>query len=219
MEGDPLTLANGVLMGTATGAYYAVSRDDTLAYVPATATPDPPRTLVWLDRKGIETPLNAPPRPYRTVRLSPDGQRIAVQIGDQRRDVWTWDLQRQTLIRITSDNREESAPIWTPDGRRLVFNSRRAGGANLYRQLADGTGTAEPLTEGQSTFVPTSITSDGGVLLGHSSIPKAWTLFVLPLGEAGAPRAPIAIPGTKELRSYRRTGVSLRTSPESVRVL
>ena len=84
VEGDPLTLANGVLMGTAAGAYYAVSQAGTLAYVPATATPDPPRTLVWLDRKGTETPLNAPPRPYRTVRLSPDGHRIAVAINDQR---------------------------------------------------------------------------------------------------------------------------------------
>ena len=197
VEGDPLTLANGVLMGTAAGAYYAVSQAGTIAYVPETATPDPPRTLVWLDRKGTETPLNAPPRPYRTVRLSPDGQRIAVQISDQRRDVWTWDLQRQTLIQITSDNREESAPIWTPDGRRLVFNSRRAGGANLYRQLADGTGTAEPLTEGQSTFVPTSITSDGGVLLGHSSIPKAWTLFVLPLGKRAPPEPLLRTPDSQ----------------------
>ena len=65
VEGEPQTLANGVLMATAAGAYYAVSSTGSLAYVPATATPDPPRTLVWVDRKGIETPLNAPARAYR----------------------------------------------------------------------------------------------------------------------------------------------------------
>ena len=203
VEGDPLTLANGVLMGTGAGAYYAVSQGGTLAYVPETATSDPPRTLVWLDRQGTETPLNAPPRPYRTVRLSPDGQRIGLTINDQRRDVWTWDLQRQTLIQVTSDGREDAMPSWTPDSQRLVFNSRRAGGANLYRQLADGTGAAEPLTEGQSTFVPTSITSDGGLLFGHSSIPRAWTLFVLPLGKSGPPE-----PLLPSLESYTAPAIS-----------
>ena len=47
VQGEPVTLATGVLMGTTVGAYYAVSRNGTLAYVPASATPDAPRTLVW----------------------------------------------------------------------------------------------------------------------------------------------------------------------------
>ena len=84
------------------------------------------------------------------------------------------------VARIRCPSGPQTASAW-------CFNSRRAGGANLYRQPADGTGVAEPLTEGQSTFVPTSITSDGGVLLGHSSIPRAWTLFVLPLGKRAPP--------------------------------
>ena len=64
VQGEPVTLARDVLMGTSVGAYYAVSQTGTLAYVPATATPNAPRTLVWVDRKGIETPLNVPARPY-----------------------------------------------------------------------------------------------------------------------------------------------------------
>jgi Tol biopolymer transport system component len=103
--------------------------------------------------------------------------------------VWTWDLQRHTLTRVTSDSRADTVPIWTPDGKQLVFLSRRAGGGNLYRQRADGTGAAEPLTVGQNTFIPTSITSDGAILLGNSSIPRSWTLFALPLGKQ-APAEP-----------------------------
>jgi dipeptidyl aminopeptidase/acylaminoacyl peptidase len=188
VEGEPQTLANGILMGTAMGAYYAISSTGSLAYVPATATPDPPRTLVWVDRAGAETPLNAPARAYQTVRLSPDGQQIAVGINDQQRDLWTWDLQRQTLTQITSHSRADVMPLWTPDGQRLVFQSRRDGGGNLYAQAADGTGIAEPLTTGIQTFVPTSISPDGATLLGNSSIPRAWTLFQLPLANGERPQ-------------------------------
>jgi serine/threonine-protein kinase len=188
VEGEPQTLVNGVLMGDANGAYYAVSAGGTLAYVPTTATADPPRTLVWVDRKGNETPLNAPARPYQTVRLSPDGQRIAVTINDEQRDVWTWDLERQTLTRITTDPRLDGTPIWSPDGNRLIFNSRREGGVNLYVQAADGTGVAQRLTDGMQTFVPTSMTPDGTTLLGLSSIPKPWTLFMLPLNQPASPQ-------------------------------
>jgi hypothetical protein len=78
VTGEPKTLANGVLMADANGAYYAVSAGGSIAYVPATATADPPRTLVWVDRDGRETPINAPPRAYQTVRLSPDGRKVAV---------------------------------------------------------------------------------------------------------------------------------------------
>ncbi len=192
VHGEPVTLARDVLMGTAVGASYAVSQTGTLAYVPATATLNAPRTLVWVDRKGIETPMNIPARPYLSVRLSPDGQHVAVAIGDEQRDVWTLDLQRLALTRITTDPVVDWAPTWTSDGRRLVFSRRDGAGNNLYRQAADGTGAAEPLTKGISTFFPGSITPDGSHLIGNSSIPRAWTLFALPLSKPG-PAKPLVI--------------------------
>jgi len=187
VTGEPKSLANGVLMGDVDGAYYAVSANGSIAYLPATATADPPRTLVWVDRNGRETPINAPPRAYQAARLSPDGRRIAVGINDEQRDVWTWDLERETLTRITDDPRRDWTPLWTPDGTRLIFISRRDGAANLYWQAADGTGAAQRLTTGRDTFIPTSITPDGTTLVGNSSIPKAWTLFRLPLDNRSSP--------------------------------
>ena len=46
-------------------------------------------------------------------------------------------------------------PVWDPDGQRLIFQSRRDGGGNLYWQQSDGTGAAQPLTTGIESFVPT----------------------------------------------------------------
>ena len=44
--------------------------------------------------------------------------------------------------------------VWTPDGRRLIFSSERAGVRNLFWQAADGTGAVERLTESPNTSVP-----------------------------------------------------------------
>ena len=164
----------------------SVSRTGTLAYVPASATPDAPRTLVWVDRQGVETPLGVPARAYQSLRIAPDGRRVAVAINDEQRDVWTWDMQRSTLTRITADPVVDWSPTWTSDGKHLVFSRREGAASNVYRQSADGTGVAERLTTGYQTFVPRSMTTDGAYLIGQSSVPSSWTLFRLPLLKGGA---------------------------------
>ena len=62
-----------------------------------------PRTLVWVDRQGRETPIAAPPRAYFLPALSPDGTRVALFANDQEHDIWLWDLGRTTLTRLTFD--------------------------------------------------------------------------------------------------------------------
>ena len=185
LRGEPVPLATGVLMGTAIGAYYAVSRTGTLAYVPASATPHAPRRLVWVDRAGVETPLGTPPRAYQSVRIAPDGNRLAVSIADEQQDVWTVDLRNPRMVRITTDAAADWSPIWTPDGQRLIYTRREATGSNVFRQAADGTGVAERLTSGIVTYTPTTITPDGTFLVGQTSFPTPWTLFRLPLGRSG----------------------------------
>jgi serine/threonine-protein kinase len=78
---------------------------------------------VWVDRAGREEPLVAPPRAYMHPRLSPDGTRIAVYIQDQEQDLWMWDLRRATLTRLTFAPGIDWFPLWSPDGKRLVFSS------------------------------------------------------------------------------------------------
>jgi len=140
-------------------ADFDVAADGTLAYVDAPgAAAAAERTLVWADRQGREEPLAAPPRPYFHPRISPDETRVAVAIADQDNDIWVWDLGRQTLSQLTFDPAADFAPAWTPDGRQLVFFSQRGPEAGLFRQLADGTGTAERLTTGAPT---SAVTADG----------------------------------------------------------
>jgi serine/threonine-protein kinase len=149
--------------GYASGAAdFAVSRSGTLVYVPGSAAGGSgPRSLVWADRNGGETPIKAPPRAYDMPRVSPDGTRVAVQITERESEIWILDLTRETLTPLARIPGVENLPVWMPDSRRIVFNSTGSGPRNVYRMAADGTGAVERLTTSQNNQFPFSVTPDG----------------------------------------------------------
>jgi eukaryotic-like serine/threonine-protein kinase len=163
-RGTPVTVVPDVVTTIKGGVNAVVAGDGTLAYVSGTVE-GTPRTLVWVDRQGLETPIPTPPRPYLLPALSPDGTRAAVFANDQQRDLWLWDLRRTTLTRLTSDPGVDVIQVWTPDSRRLIFTSERAGVRNLWWQAADGAGAAERLTESPDTQYPTGVSPDGRRLI------------------------------------------------------
>ena len=59
---------------------------------------------------------------WNNLRFSPDGHQLALDIYDGAQwDVWIYDWERDNLSRLTFDPANEGRPIWTPDGRRIVF--------------------------------------------------------------------------------------------------
>lgn len=92
--------------------------------------------------------------------------------ADQESDLWVWDLGRTTLTRATFDAALDSYPVWTPDGRRLIFSSERAGTRNLFSQAADGTGAVERLTEIPNVQNLTAVSPDGRRLIFTETAPK-----------------------------------------------
>ena len=73
-----------------------------------------------------------------SLRPSPDGTRVAVQVGDTS-DIWLYDLQRGGRSRLTSDPLNEIAPLWSPDGKNIVFSSDRTAPPDLFIKPSDGT--------------------------------------------------------------------------------
>lgn len=104
---------------TAGSVDFDVARDGTLVHVPG-GIPAARRTLVWVDRQGHEDAIKAPARECLYPRVSPDGTRVALDVVDPERSIWTWDFARETLVRITLEP-VSGFPAWTPDGRRLVY--------------------------------------------------------------------------------------------------
>jgi len=169
VQSDPVVVVDDVGARDRVSADYTVARRGTLVHVKVGA--DTPRSLVWVDRTGRETPIGAPLHIYSTPRLSPDGTRIAVTIREQQDDIHVFDLNRGTLMRLASSSSVECCPIWTPDGRRIVFASELNGAANLYAQAADGSGRAERLTTGPDPQQPGWVAPDGSGILGSEISP------------------------------------------------
>jgi eukaryotic-like serine/threonine-protein kinase len=170
-------------------AQFAISSSGALVYVPADALEaSPVRTLVWVDRQGREEPFEAPTRRYLTPRLSPDGTRVALEIDN---DIWVFDRTRKTFTRVTADSTFDMVPIWTPDGRDVIFSSGRSGRStvdalNLVRRAADGTGRVDRLTDvATARQVPYAVTPDGTRLIfrEHNATPggDAGDLMVMSL--------------------------------------
>ncbi len=123
--GPPIRSEEAVQSQSVSGdAGFGVSVDGLLAYAMDNDAPGR-RSLSWVTREGIRTPLSFEPDDYAYPRLSPDGRRLAIGIAS---DIWVIDLDRATRTRITSRDRGLQPPpaymTWTPDGRHLTFNRR-----------------------------------------------------------------------------------------------
>jgi serine/threonine-protein kinase len=158
VTGPPVPALDGVASNPVTGgAQVAVSANGTLAYVPGQSGTN--RTPIhWMDHAGKTTPLRATPSNWFGLAFAPDGRRLAVQIAEGQNDIWVYEWARDALTRLTSDPASDQKPVWTPDGRRIVFASTRGDKStlNLYWQPADGTGDAQRLTESQRPQQPAS---------------------------------------------------------------
>ena len=160
--GDPVPVLEHVTMSGSGSADFAVSKSGALLFVPGDIVGTAQRSLIWVNRQGREEPIKAPTRAYNSLRLSPDGTRIALNSFDQENDIWIWDLMRQTLNRLTFDPGVDQLPVWTPDSRRILFTAIRGGAnTNVFWQAADNTGTAERLTTSPNWQAPLSVSPDG----------------------------------------------------------
>jgi Tol biopolymer transport system component len=137
-----------------------------MVYVPGSVQSAQSR-LVWVSRNGAEQPVAAPARAYLNPRLSPDGRQVSVGIVEQESQVWLYDLSRETLTRLTFEGKQNLYPVWTPDGKRIAFQSSKEGPLGplkVFWQLADGSGGLERLTSSEDTGAPVSWSPDGQLL-------------------------------------------------------
>ena len=189
LAGPPVTLLEGVLENAAAGAtQYDVSASGTLVYIPGLA--HAPLKLVWVDRKGVEQPINAPPHTYVLPRISPDGHRVALSIEETDPQIWTYDMERDALTRLTFQGKPNVDPIWTRDGQRIVYKGT---GNRLFWQSADGSGGAEQITSSTlgSNNVPGSWSPDGQHMVFTYDVQGGRQLWIYsPKGRTVAPFEP-----------------------------
>jgi eukaryotic-like serine/threonine-protein kinase len=214
LSGEAIRVADGVpLYGAGTpgapagaassltrNAIFAVSQTGVLIHRSgANATEQPAaagnqRAIVWIDRSGARVGQLGSPGTYAGLDLSPDGKRFAVHrhegVGG---DNWSFDLAPGRMQRLTFDTTQDnSSPIWSPDGKQIVFASRRdANKWGLYVKSADGTGSEELIVESDTPKAPSSWAPDGKLIV-YTQIEAAGNLEVFAVPVAGE-RKPIPL--------------------------
>jgi serine/threonine-protein kinase len=185
MTGSPVPVVERVGRWQAT-VLAEFSDSGLLVYVPATAQTEEQRTLVWVDRKGSTQPVHAPPHAYVGPRISPDGQRVAVQMqASANGQIGVIDLQRGTLMQVTFQG-HNVRPVWTADGKGLAYRSNGSGGTGIFTVPADGSGPPVLLTTENNLGIAHSWSPDGKLLLGGTNGGHSfWLYSVRPDGSGG----------------------------------
>ena len=190
--GPAVPVVQGVSIRNGRTGQWAVSGNGTLVHNLGVFS----STLVSVDRSGLATPLFGEVRGFRRPRVSPDGRRIVVEIGEggtagsgSKVDLWMLDRGSGTMSRFTFGP-SSSDPLWTRDGKRIAYarSQTSAVGADIYWQPADGSGAAEPLFEAPGSQWPYGFTPDGKTLMFNRNPGRGVQggIFIVGVGEKTA---------------------------------
>jgi len=164
-------------------------------------------TVAWLDGAGKVQPMLAKPGAYARPSLSPDGQRLALDVSGT--DIWVYDWQRDTMTRLTFTG-NAGAPLWSPDGRYVAF---RVAGAGMFVTRSDGAGKPQPLTQSKNNQLPWSFTPDGKQLAFWDLTSEAGNgIWTVPLESdsaglrAGKPEVFLQTPADERYPSFSPDG-------------
>jgi Tol biopolymer transport system component len=187
---EPAMLADGVLVRLGVAMMpFSSSASGLLVF--RTEAQETHTRMAWFDRTGRETGALALPGHCRNPELSPGFDRLAMECWASAggRDVWVYDLARDSATRLTSDPADDADPVWTPDGRTIVFASSRLGAVDVFQTGAGG-GRPEELVANTPAATPTmGISPDGTQLILLTSgldTASSLDLAILRLGGDGA---------------------------------
>lgn len=182
--GEPFAVADSEYLSAVARTLFSVSQNGVLVYQTGSSTSS---ELQWFNRGGKPLSAIATPAQYANPRISPDGQKVAVNIDDPQSNpgIWLFNLENGVRSRFTFDTASaEEAPIWSPDGAKVLWMSQRKGGLDFYVKAAIGSGDEEPVTRSSPNLIglPTDWSRDGQFLL-YTRARADWNLqmTVLPL--------------------------------------
>ncbi|MEO7155961.1 MAG: protein kinase, partial [Vicinamibacterales bacterium] len=163
LEGEPVTIAEHVYtpeVSSVRWGIYDVS-GDVIAY--QTGPADSPHELAWFDRTGRRLETIPGSGVYSNVEISPDGRRAALSVLDaatKTRDIWTLNVDRPVLSRLTFDRTEERSMVWSSDGRQLYYNSGGNRSFDIFRKNASGIGAIDPIIKDGKSKDPNALSGD-----------------------------------------------------------
>jgi dipeptidyl aminopeptidase/acylaminoacyl peptidase len=148
--------------------------------------------LVWCDRRGKVLLRSGAPGEYQNLELSPDGKQVALAHNDpqtETADIWLLDLSRDISTPLTFDPALDVRPIWSPEGRQIIFGANRGGAVGIYRKGVSGVDKEELLLKGTEVMNPTCWSRDGRFIVNSQrGLKTQMDLWILPLAGDRQPR-------------------------------
>jgi Tol biopolymer transport system component len=134
--------------------------------------------------------------------ISPSASHVAFdRVGDDGNvDIWVTEIARDVRTRLTFDPARDEFPIWSRDGRRILFRSNRGGVFDLYEKAADGTNDERLVLHTDFEKWPDDWSHDGRYVLYEERTGQD-DLWVVPMS---GDRTPMAITRTPFFESHSR---------------
>ncbi|HEX6502350.1 MAG TPA: protein kinase [Terriglobales bacterium] len=180
LSGDPVGVADDVFRNS--GTWRAAFDATTGVVVFHGGSTVSGSQLQWFAPNGTALDKLGERDRYIDLRISPDNHKVAVTVGDPLADIWILDLARGTRTRFTFGTGNTSTPVWSPDGKYLLFGLRHhAGGLDLYRKPMLGTAESQVVLESDTVKHADDISPDGRFLIFEQRKEEVLnTLWVMP---------------------------------------
>jgi serine/threonine protein kinase len=142
------------------------------------------QSLVWVDRGGKELAVINGEGLYRNPQLSPNRQRIAIEkleLKTGQASVWLFHLDRDLRYRYITAPTASYSPVWSPDGKQLLFVSYRGTQWDLMRRDTVEDLNVKVLTS-DTVQAPTDWSKDGKWIIYQEEGPGAsdqWDISAL----------------------------------------
>ncbi|HEY1264649.1 MAG TPA: protein kinase, partial [Terriglobales bacterium] len=164
LRGEPVPVTQNVRFeeGNWRGVFDC-SADGTLVYQSAISSEG--TQLTWYAHDGRVLGKLGDPDVYNNVRLSPNGKQLAVSIGDPNANIWVYEVNTGARIRYTYGGITDRSPVWSPDGKQLVFYRVQPPGSIIEVVTAGSAGADKQFFSSQSMKWPTSWSPDGKYLM------------------------------------------------------
>jgi serine/threonine protein kinase/Tol biopolymer transport system component len=196
VRGEAVSLAQGVAVTSLGAAAVSASAEGSIAY--RTGLADEVRQLTWVDRSGrrLGTVGGVDTASILNPSLSPDGRRVALTRSvNGNSDVWIVDIERGIASRFTDEPSPDICPVWSPDGRSILYSKGTGGqrGFVLYLKSTATERAAAPLADDlRGPSIAMDWSHDGRFVMYRTkeSPGASWDIWVVP---TEGDRKPVAV--------------------------
>ena len=191
VEGEPVSLAEGVVVNALGAAAVSASAEGSIAY--RTGVADEFRQLTWFDRSGarLGTVGDADAAGPLNPSLAPDGQRVVLSrtVGGNT-DVWVMDVERGIASRFTDAPGPDITPSWSPDGGSVLYSGSMKPPTPFSPVVKSTVTEAEATVVWEATAQPMIAmdwSRDGRFVICRTTTLKDWDIWAIPMQGDGEP--------------------------------